>query len=127
MIKMRTVCGTIHIVALAAFIVGAAAGWGAAGHGGSVNVKMWKCANMKTANDSRAGAPNGRAQSPRASNGRVCRFATAADRESKVSEAELAALRDKMASLKNELGELLAAKGEKSEADMRAKDGDSPI
>ena len=33
MIKMRTICGTIHIVALAAFIVGAAAGWGAAGHG----------------------------------------------------------------------------------------------
>ena len=53
--------------------------------------------------------------------------ATAADRESKVSEAELAALRDKAASLKKELKEVLAAKRGKPEVDMRAKDGDGPI
>ena len=28
------------------------------------NVRLWKCGNMKTANDGRAGAPNGRARSP---------------------------------------------------------------
>ena len=43
-----------------------------------------------------------------------------------MTEAELAALWDKEASLKEELKEVLAAKMEKPEADMRGKDGDSP-
>ena len=96
------------IIVFAAFAIGGAAGWFAAGTWGNCgNVELWNCGNVETANDG------------------ACRFA-AAGGESKVTEAELAALRDKVASLKNELSELLAAKGEKSEADMRAKDGDGP-
>ena len=97
--------------ALAALAVGAAAGWFAAGMWGNCgNVELWNCGNVETANG-----------------GRACRSATAAAGELNVTEAELAALRDKVASLKKELNEVLAAKGEKSEADMRAKDGDGPI
>ena len=96
------------IIVFAAFAIGGAAGWFAAGTWGNCGkVELWNCGNVETANDG------------------ACRFA-AAGGESKVTEAELAALRDKVASLKNELSELLAAKGEKSEADMRAKDGDGP-
>ena len=47
---MRTICGTIHIVALAALAVGATAGWFAAGAWGN-------CGNVETANDGRARSP----------------------------------------------------------------------
>ena len=47
---MRTICGTIHIVALAALAVGVAAGWFAAGACGNRGV-------VETANDGRARSP----------------------------------------------------------------------
>ena len=67
--KMRTRIGTIHIVVLVALAVGAAAGWFAAGARGERkcgNVELWKCGNVETANV-------GRARSPSAPDGRVCR------------------------------------------------------
>ena len=66
---MRIRCGTIHIVALAALAVGAAAGWFAAGAWGERkcgNVELWKCGNVEADNAGRArspSAPNGRAVS----------------------------------------------------------------
>ena len=63
---MRTRIGTIHIVALAALAVGAAAGWFAAGAWGKCkceNVEVCKYGNMEAANAGRPSAPNGRAAS----------------------------------------------------------------
>ncbi len=104
------------VVVLAAFAVGAAAGWLAAGAWGGEkygNVEVCKYGNMETVNDGRAGAPNGRA----------CRPATAAAEKSKVTEAELAALRDRAASLDKELKDLLDARERKAKTDAQEKGG----
>ena len=104
---MRTRIGTI-LIAVVALVVGAAAGWFAAGARGKnkcENVEVCKYGNVETANDG------------------ARRFA-AVGGESKVTEAELAALRDKVASLKKELNEVLAAKGKKTESVMLGRDGD---
>ena len=100
------------IIAVAALATGAAAGWFAAGACGNRGV-------VETAND-------GRARSPSAPDGRVCRSATAAAGESKVSEAELAALQDRAASLDKELKDLLDARERKAKTDaQKAGGGDS--
>ena len=112
---MRIRSGTIFVVVIA-LAVGAAAGWFAAGARGER-----KCGNVET-------AKVGRARSLSATNGRASRPATAdaAARESKVTDAELAALRDKAASLDKELKELLAARERKAKADaQKAGGGDS--
>ena len=106
------------VVVLAAFAVGGVAGWLAerAWRGGKYgNVEVCKYGNMETANDGRAGATNGRASRPAT--------ADAAAGESKVSEAELAALRDKAASLDKELKALLDARKSKSKADAQEMGG----
>ncbi len=117
---MRIRSGTIFVVVIA-LAVGAAAGWFAAGARGERkcgNVELWKCGNVET-------AKVGRARSPSATNGRASRPATAAEK-SKVTDAELAALRDKAASLDKELKELLAARERKAKADaQKAGGGDS--
>ena len=103
------------VVVFAALAVGAAAGWFAErawGGGKYGNVEVCKYGNMETANDGRAGATNGRASRP----------ATAAEK-SKVTDAELAALRDRAASLDKELKELLAARERKAKADAQEKGG----
>ena len=108
------------IIASLALAVGAAAGWFAAGAWGERkcgNVELWKCGNVETANV-------GRARSPSAPDGRVCRSATAAAGESKASEAELAALRDKAAGLETELKELLDSRGRKAKAEAQKKGGE---
>lgn len=86
------------IIVFAAFAIGGASGWFA--------------------------ARDDRARSPSAPDGRACRSATVAAGELNVTEAELAALRDKVASLKKELNEVLAAKGKKTESVMLGRDGD---
>ena len=103
------------VVVFAALAVGAAAGWFAErawGGGKYGNVEVCKYGNMETANDGRAGATNCRASRP----------ATAAEK-SKVTDAELAALRDRAASLDKELKELLAARERKAKADAQEKGG----
>ena len=107
------------VVVFAALAVGAAAGWFAAGVWGERkcgNVELWKCGNVETAND-------GRARSLSATNGRASRPATAAEK-SKVTDAELAALRDRAASLDKELKELLDARERKAKAEAQERDGD---
>ena len=103
------------VVVLAAFAVGVVAGWFAAGAWGGGkygNVEVCKYGNMETANDGRAGATNGRA----------CRPATAAAEKSKVTEAELAALRDR--ALDKELKDLLDARERKAKTDAQEKGGE---
>ena len=105
---MRIRFGTI-LVAAVAFVVGGVAGWFAArawGGGKCENVEVCKCENVETAND-----------------GRACRHAV---EEPKVTEAELAALRDRAASLDKELKNLLEARERKAKADAQEKGvGDS--
>ena len=63
--KMRTQLGTI-LIAVVALVVGAAAGWFAAGARGKnkcENVEVCKYGNMKTANDGSAGTTKGGARS----------------------------------------------------------------
>ena len=132
---MRIRSGTIFVVVIA-LAVGAAAGWFAAGAWGERkcgNVELWKCGNVETAKVGRARSPVSPEQSePRkrslevcATNGRASRPATAAGK-SKVTDAELAALRDKAASLDKELKELLDARERKAKADaQKAGGGDS--
>ena len=79
---MRTRIGTI-LIAVVALVVGAAAGWFAAGARGKnkcENVEVCKYGNVETAN-------GGRAQSPSASNGRACRSAIADAKPHQKSEA----------------------------------------
>ena len=103
---MRIRSGTIFVVVIA-LAVGAAAGWFAEG--------MW----------------NGRAQSPRAArwsaptdspSGRVVSMKP--PETPNVTEVELAALRDKVASLDKELKELLDARERKAKAEAQERDGD---
>jgi len=150
---MRIRCGTILAAALVALAVGAMAGWFAAGAWGERkcgNVELWKCGNVETAKVDRARSPVSPERSePRkrwlqgcSPDGRVCRTparasasrtacgwgisATADAGESKVSEAELAALRDKAALLDKELKVLLDARARKAKADaQKAGGGDS--
>ena len=124
------------VVVFAALAVGAAAGWFAErawGERKCGNVELWKCGNVETANVGRARSPVSPERSePRkrwlqgcATNGRASRPATAAEK-SKVTDAELAALRDKAASLDKELKELLDARERKAKADaQKAGGGDS--
>lgn len=103
---MRIRSGTIFVVVIA-LAVGAAAGWFAEG--------MW----------------NGRAQSPRAARWSAptdsprARSMNAPEKP-KVTDAELAALRDKVASLDKELKELLDARERKAKAEAQERDGDDP-
>ena len=79
---MRTRIGTI-LIAVVALVVGAAAGWFAAGARGEnkcENVEVCKYGNVETAN-------GGRAQSPSASNGRACPSAIADAKPHQKSEA----------------------------------------
>ena len=129
---MRTICGTIHIVALAALAVGAAAGWFAAG--------AWGGAAGRGLPALPGDASLGRACSMNAPNGRACRSATAADskprrkaliRSSSESEvqkrilkADIAALEKRLAAAKKESERIAAAKsairasGEKLSKDL---------
>ena len=101
---MRIRSETIFVVVIA-LAVGAAAGWFAEG--------MW----------------NGMGQSPRAARWSAptdsprARSMNAPEKP-KVTDAELAALRDKAASLDKELKELLAARERKAKADAQKADGD---
>ena len=101
---MRIRSGTIFVVVIA-LAVGAAAGWFAEG--------MW----------------NGMAQSPRAArwsaptdDGRA--RSPSAPKPPNVTDAELAALRDKAASLDKELKELLDARARKAKAETQERDDD---
>ena len=103
------------VVVLVAFAVGGVAGWlaerawgGAAGRG------------LPALPDGQC--DDGRAQSLSATSGRACRPATAGAEKSKVTDAELAALRDKAALLDKELKELLDARARKAKADAQEKD-----
>ena len=121
------------VVVFAAFAVGAAAGWfaerawgGAAGRG------------LPALPDGQC--DDGRARSPSATNGRASRTPASASRTAcgwgisatadaaaekpNVSEAELAALRDKAALLDKELKVLLDARARKAKAEAQERDGD---
>ena len=102
------------VVVFIACAIGAAAGWFAERAWGKskcenvevckcVNVKVCKCENGETANEGRARHP-----------------AIVAEK-SKVTEAELAALRGKAASLDKELKDLLDARERKAKADVQEK------
>ena len=111
---MRMRFGTILAVAVA-LAVGGITGWFAA--------RAWGGA----AGRGLPALPDGRADVPTATNGRARRPATAAAAEKpKVTEAELAALRDRAASLDKELKGLLDARERKTKADVqKAGGGDS--
>ena len=85
--KMRTQLGTI-LIAVVALAVGAAAGWSAAGAWGER-----KCGNVETANVGRARSPS-------------------APSAPKVTDAELAALRGKVATLEKELKEIATGRAQ---------------
>ena len=120
------------VVVFIACAIGAAAGWFAAG--------AWGDAACAARTPYQARADVGRAGAPRTPNGRACRTparasasrtacgwgisATAVAEKSKVTEAELAALRDKAASLDKELKELLAARERKTKAEAQKKGGE---
>ena len=106
------------IVVFIACAIGAAAGWlaesawgGAAGRG------------QPARPDARLACDDGRARSTSAPTGRARRPATAA-KKPKVTESELAALRDKAASLDKELKELLDARERKAKAGTQEKVGE---
>ena len=109
------------VVVFIACAIGAAAGWfaerawgGAAGRG------------LPALPDGQC--DDGRARSLSATNGRASRLATAdaAAEKPNVTEAELAALRDKAAALDKELKDLLDARARKAKADaQKAGGGDS--
>ena len=120
------------VVVFIACAIGAAAGWfaeraweGAAGRGLPA-LPDGQC------DDGRARSPVSPERSePRkrwlqgcATNGRASRPATAVAEKPNVSEAELAALRDKAASLDKELKELLAARERKAKAEAQKKGGE---
>ena len=115
------------VVVFIACAIGAAAGWFAErawGERKCGNVELWKCGNVETANV-------GMGQSPRAARWSAptdsprARSMNAPEKP-KVTDAELAALRDKAASLDKELKELLAARERKAKADaQKAGGGDS--
>ena len=107
------------VVVFIACAIGAAAGWfaerawgGAAGRG------------LPALPDGQC--DDGRARSLSATNGRASRLATAdaAAEKPNVTEAELAALRDKAAALDKELKDLLDARERKAKADVQEKGGD---
>ena len=102
---MRIRCGTILAAALVALAVGATAGWFAAGAwrgcGDAAPALHDDGGVVVTSHDYEASSP------PRA------------PKPPKVSEAELAALRDKAASLDKELKALLDARKSKSKADAQ--------
>ena len=109
------------VVVFVAFAVGGIAGWLAESACGGAAVlskppyrgeAALECKNGKARS---MNAPNGRAACPHA--------ATAAAKTPKVAEAELAALRDRAASLDKELKELLAARERKAKVDAQEKGG----
>ena len=104
------------VVVFIACAIGAAAGWfaerawgGAAGRG------------LPALPDGQC--DDGRARSLSATNGRATRPATAA-KKPKVTEAELAVVRERVASLDKELKDLLDARERKAKADVQEKGGD---
>ena len=116
---MRTRCGTI-LVALVALAVGGVAGWFAAGAWGKSkceNVEVCKCENVRVCKYENVETAN---------EGRASRPATAdvAAEKPNVTEAELAALRDKAVALDKELKDLLDARERKAKADVQEKGGD---
>ena len=109
------------VVVLAALAVGGVAGWlaerawgGAAGRG------------LPALPDADACCNGGRARSPSAPNGSASRPATAdaAAEKPKMTEAELATLRAKAASLDKELKDLLDTNRKKAKADAQEKGGE---
>ncbi len=103
------------VVVFIALAVGGAAGWLAA--------RAWGGAACAARTPYLARADVGRAGAPRTPNGRARRPASIAEKP-KVTEAELAALRDRAASLDRELKDLLDARGRKAKADAQKKGGE---
>ena len=108
------------VVVFIACVIGAAAGWFAErawGKSKCENVEVCKCANVKVCKCGNVETANG---------GRARRSATAdaAAEKPNVTEAELAALRDKAAALDKELKDLLDARERKAKADAQKKGGD---
>jgi len=100
------------VVVFAALAIGGAAGWFAAGAWGKSkceNVEVCKCENVESANEGGARHPA---------------TADAAAEKPKVTEAELAALRTKAASLDKELKDLLDANRKKAKTDALEKGGE---
>ena len=118
---MRTRIGTIHIVALDALAVGAAAGWFAAGAWGERkcgNVELWNCGNVETANVGRARSPacnNGRAGSPLPADSnprRKARLRTSADSEvqKRILQNRLKSLEQRLETVKKDAEAVAAAR-----------------
>ena len=123
------------VVVLAAFAVGAAAGWfaerawgGAAGRGLPA-LPDGQCddgrARSLSATNGRASRTPARASASRTACGwGISATADAAAEKPNVTDAELAALRDKAASLDKELKDLLAARERKAKADAQKAGGE---
>ena len=108
------------VVVFIACAIGAAAGWFAErawGKSKCENVEVCKCENVRVCKYENVETAN---------EGRAHRPATAdvAAEKPNVTEAELAALRDKAASLDKELKDLLDARERKAKADVQEKGGD---
>ena len=108
------------VVVFAALAVGGVAGWFAErawGKSKCENVEVCKCENVRVCKYENVETAN---------EGRAHRPATAdvAAEKPNVTEAELAALRDKAAALDKELKDLLDARERKAKADAQKKGGD---
>ncbi len=108
------------VVVFIACAIGAAAGWFAErawGKSKCENVEVCKCENVRVCKYENVETAN---------EGRAHRPATAdvAAEKPNVTEAELAALRDKAAALDKELKDLLDARERKAKADAQKKGGD---
>ena len=108
------------VVVFIACAIGAAAGWFAErawGKSKCENVEVCKCENVRVCKYENVETAN---------EGRAHRLATAdaAAEKPNVTEAELAALRDKAAALDKELKDLLDARERKAKADAQKKGGD---
>ena len=108
------------VVVFIACVIGAAAGWFAErawGKSKCENVEVCKCENVRVCKYENVETAN---------EGRAHRPATAdvAAEKPNVTEAELAALRDKAVALDKELKDLLDARERKAKADVQEKGGD---
>ena len=108
------------VVVFIACAIGAAAGWFAErawGKSKCANVEVCKCENVRVCKYENVETAN---------EGRAHRPATAdvAAEKPNVTEAELAALRDKAVALDKELKDLLDARERKAKADVQEKGGD---
>ena len=114
---MRIRCGTIHIVALAALAVGAAAGWFAAGACGKCkceNVEVCKYGNMEAANAGRASAPNEKANPRRKA---MLRSSADADVQKRVLQNRLKSLEQRLETVKKDAEAVAAARAARGEKD----------